>query len=417
MTRQAAFASVLSVATALRIVWVFCVPVAPVSDSWAYDVLARNLARGIGYDWYRGNPTANWPVGTSFVYSIFYRLFGFTYTPIIFWNIVISLATIWLVMLLAERWFDRKVAIVAGYLLALWPVQIEFTSVLGSEMMFNVLILCWLAILELATWNRWAKVIAMGILAATTCYIRPVALLLPIVFCIREIILSRKLLTPLVSMTTIYLVMAVLIAPWSIRNTRTFGHFFLVSTNAGSNIWEGNNPGGNGETEDLPPEIKNMSEGQREIYLGNIAKTYIRQHPGLFIARTVKKAFLLYGHETIGVHWNLPSIVRIYGNRVFWVLKLISDLFWWAVLALGLWGAGVVFTRVGILSAILSFPILLWTYFTGVYSTTVVQDRYHFAAIPFIAILAAVALQPVWKKMTSSGASHEADLPVLQSTQ
>lgn len=413
-TRQGAFASVLAVAAVLRIVWVFCVPVAPVSDSWAYDFLARNLARGLGYCWYPGNPTANWPVGTSFIYSIFYRVFGFTYVPLIVFNIVLSLATIWLVMLLAERWFDRRVAIFAGCLLAVWPVQIEFTSVLGSEVMFNVLIFCWLAVLELATWNRWVRIVAMGILAAITCYIRPVALLLPLVFCMREILLSKKLLTPLVSMTTIYLVMAMLIAPWSIRNTRTFGHFFLISTNAGSNIWEGNNPTGNGSTQDLPPEIKGMGEGQREIYLGNIAKAYIRQHPGLFLARTVKKALLLYDHETIGVHWNLPTIERLYGNRAFVALKLVSDLFWWIVLLLGLWGAGVVFARKGMIAALLSLPILLWLYFTAVYSTTVVQDRYHFAAIPFIAVLAAISLDLWSKRVQSSKKSFRSDQQMLQ---
>jgi len=386
-------ASVLALAGVLRLVWVVLVPVAPISDSWAYDILARNLARGMGYGWYPGHPTGTWPVGPSFLYSVFYRFFGFTYTPILVFNLIISLVTILLVMKLAERWFNRGVALLAGLLLALWPVQIEFTSVLGSELLFNVLILCWLAILDLTDWDDWAKVIAAGVVAGFTCYVRPVALLIPAVLCFREVILRRKVVKPLVSMAVVYLVMAAVIAPWSIRNTRDFRHFFLVSTNGRENMWEGNNPTGNGETEALPPEVEHMGEGERELYLGNIANAYIRQHPLLFLGRTVKKAFLLYDHESIGVYWNQPTLLRLYGNRVFRILKVVSDLFWGLALLLGLWGALLVFRKQGIIQATLSIPILLWLYFTGVYSTTVVQDRYHFAAIPFIAVLAGLAVQ------------------------
>jgi len=391
--RKGATVAVLAVAGVLRLVWVLCIPVAPISDSWAYDVLARNLARGMGYGWHPGHPTATWPVGPSFLYSVFYRVFGFVYAPIVIFNIVISLVTILLGMKLAERWFNSKVALLAGILLALWPVQIEFASVLGSELIFNVLVLCWLAILELTEWNGWLKLIAAGVVAGLTCYVRPVALLIPAALCIREVILYRRIVRPVASMAVVYLVMAAVIAPWSIRNTRDFGHFFLVSTNGRENLWEGNNPAGNGETEALPPEVQHMGEGQREIYLGKIAEAYIRQHPFLFAGRTVKKAFLLYDRESIGVYWNQPSILRLYGNRAFWILKIVSDLYWGAALLLGLWGAVLVFARERVIAAVMSLPILLWLYFTGVYSTTVVQDRYHFAAIPFIAVLAALALQ------------------------
>jgi hypothetical protein len=295
-------------------------------------------------------------------------------------------------MVLAKHWFNERVAIITGLVFTFWPSQIEFTSVLASEVIFNFFLLIWLAVWELAPLNRWAKAFVIGSLAAATSYIRPVALLLPIVFCFVEILRERKFLLPVSRAAIILLTMAALIAPWSIRNTRLFGHFVQISTNGGVNLWEGNNPTGNGETEDLPPETSKMQEADRDIYLGNIAKAYIRQYPGRFIARTFKKAVWLYSHETIGVHWNIAGLTQRYGDRVILPLKLLNDLYWWLVLALGLIGSGVLMIQRGIWAAITSIPILMWLYFTAIYAVFVVQDRYHFPTLPFIAMLAGVAL-------------------------
>jgi len=42
--------------------------------------------------------------------------------------------------------------------------------------------------------------------------------------------------------------------------------------------------------------------------------------------------------------------------------------------------------------AITSIPVLMWLYFTLLYAVFVVQDRYHFPTLPFIAMLAGVTL-------------------------
>src|SRR5712664_2071723 len=100
------YARVLLLALLLRAVWALLVPVIPLSDSNAYDVFARNLAAGLGYCWSPGRMTAYWPVGTPFVYSVFYALFGHSYHAITLFHLVLGLTVILLSMLLAERWFD-----------------------------------------------------------------------------------------------------------------------------------------------------------------------------------------------------------------------------------------------------------------------------------------------------------------------
>jgi len=386
------------------VAWVVKVPVQPVSDGYVYNLLARSLANGIGYCWYPGHPTAYWPVGTSFVYSLLYRVFGQSFTPIVAFNVALSLGTIWLTMLLGERWFNRKVAIVAGYIYACWPVQIEFTTVLASELIFNFLLLALLVAWESPPLNRWAKAVFIGILAAAACYVRPVGMLLPAVLYALTISRERRYKLPVAGAAVAFAVMFLAIAPWSVRNTRTFGHFELVSTNGGPNLWMGNNPDGTGGTVDIPDNSLKMPEAERDIYLGHLAKCYILAHPERFAVRTLKKAFWLHDHETIGVHWNLPALEGRYGAQAVWRLKLASDLFWWAVLLLGMAAGVLLVVERGPWVVFSSPPIVLWAYFAALHAVIVVQDRYHFPCLPFIGILAAFAVCEIWKCMGARNA-------------
>jgi len=397
--KRDSYLPVLALAFLLRIVWVLAVPVHPVSDSYVYNLLAQSLASGHGYYWAPGIPTAYWPVGTSFVYSIIYRVFGASFTPIVVFNLAISLGTIWLTMVLAERWFDRRVAIVAGYISACWPLQIEFASVLASELIFNFLLVSLLAVWETRRLNPWVRAILIGIFAAATCYIRPTGMLLPAILYAITVNRERKYLRPIAGAAIALVVMALAIAPWSVRNTHIFGHFELISTNGGANLWMGNNPDGTGRTEDVPDSTLKMPEAERDIYLGKIAKAYIREHPVRFALRTFKKVYWLHDHETIGVHWNLAALQQLYGERAVWCLKLLSDTYWWLVLLLGLTGAVLVILKHGIWVVFVSVPLVLWAYFTALHAVIVVQDRYHFPCLPFIAILAGVAICEVRRRI------------------
>jgi hypothetical protein len=383
---------VLLVGLILRVVWALVVPVAPLSDSYAYDVFARNLASGAGYGWAPGQLTAHWPVGTSFVYSIFYRCFGFTYVPIVVFNIWISLGTIWVTMTLATRWFGRQAAFGAGLLLAFWPAQIEFVSVLGSELLFNALLMTWLVIWDSMRSKPWITGLVLSVVAAGTCYVRPTGLLIPVVLFVLDLVRDRKLVDPAIKAAVTLIFACLLITPWSIRNTRLLGSFVQISTNAGVNFWEGNNPTSDGSTQALPADTMNMNEALRDEYLGKLAKAYIREYPGKFVIRTMSKAVRLYSHESIGVYWNKAGLESRFGTGVFIPLKVFSSLYWACALMLGFGGLISLVRRIGLLGALFQPAVALWLYFTAIYAVTVIQDRYHFAAVPFIAMLGGLAL-------------------------
>jgi 4-amino-4-deoxy-L-arabinose transferase-like glycosyltransferase len=386
------YARVLLLALALRAVWALLIPVVPISDSHAYDVFARNLASGLGYCWAPGRVTAYWPVGTPFVYSVFYVLFGHSYAPIVVFHVVLGLLTILCSMLLAERWFSRRVAIAAGLILALWPSQIEFTTVLASEPLFIALIVGSLWVWTTPRIGFWTRALLVGALLAFATYVRPTAALLPILFAMTALPRERRRARPIAAAVVASLVIAALLVPWAVRNERAFGSLVPTTTSGGANLWMGNNPESVGGYMPYPERLgETMNEAQIDQHLGAIAKGYIRQYPGRFVIRTLVKLVRLHESETIGVAWNAEGLTQRFGRKVFIPLKIISTGYWLVALALGVIGIAFLVIARGIV-ALVEPAVLIWGYFAVLHAVIVIGDRYHFSSIPFIAILAAFAL-------------------------
>jgi 4-amino-4-deoxy-L-arabinose transferase-like glycosyltransferase len=378
---------VLALALALRVLWAALVPVVPLSDSLAYDLYARNLAKFDQYCLSPGDPSAYWPVGTSFIYSVLYRLFGTGNGSIVGFNIILGTLTTLLVLELATRWFGPKAGLLAGLLYAIWPSQIEFTTILASELLFNFFIL-----LAIFFWNRkampnWTDAILAGIALAAASYVRPLALILPALFLLWT--LARGKWTAMIARAAITTaVMLLLILPWTIRNYFAFHTIVLVSTNGGANLWMGNNPDSNGHYMELPPRPPGMNEAQFDNHLGKIAKTYIRQHPDVFLKRSAHRIVNTFDRETIGVDWNQEAL----NDHAIRYLKILSTVYWWAMLLGGIVGVGILVTQNPILKTLLHPAIVMWIYFATVHAVTVSNDRYHFPTIPFIAGLAAMTI-------------------------
>ncbi|GET43149.1 glycosyltransferase family 39 protein [Microseira wollei] len=377
----------------LRVLWVVAVPVVPISDSHAYDTLARNLATGIGYRWSSDSlPTAFWPVGTSLIYSLLYRVFGFTYLPIVIFNLLLSAIIIFCSMRLAQTWFNRSVAIATGLLLALWPSKIQFTTVIASELPFIALVLVALLLWINERTNLWLRAILVGILLAAATYVRPTAYLIPILFLFFRWLNTRESFKSLKATAIIFVLMAVLIAPWSIRNTMAFGQFVTISTNGGANFWMGNNPNSTGVFMNFPAEVYGMNEAERDKYLKSVALAHIKEKPLLFVWRCVTRLVDTHSRESIGISWNESGLKKRYGTGILLPLKIINQIFWMSVLGLALSGIVILGLQQGLLTTITHPTVVIWGYFAAIHAIIVAQDRYHFPSIPMIAILAAFTL-------------------------
>lgn len=381
----------LGVALLLRIIWGLAVPVIPISDSNAYDVFAQNIASGGGFGWKPGEYTAYWAVGTSAVYALLYTVFGHHYLPIVVLNIIVGVATIALAMSLSRRWLGEKPALLTAWILALWPLLIEYTTVLASELLFNFCMLAALWLASMPNWKLLPRSVATGVALAAASYIRPVALLIAPLAYLREALIQKQLARAIAACAITSILMLALILPWSLRNLNVFNHFVLVSTNAGANFWMGNNPDTNGGYMDVPKlGISNEAEMDKE--LNRQAWAYIRQEPLAFVVRTIKKAVLLHDRESIGVAWNEKGLEERFGHGSLLPIKLISSGYWYCVLVGAVVGLGFLLRYRTRLDVITLPPLLAWLYFTAIHGITVTGDRYHMPSIPFLAMLAAYGL-------------------------
>lgn len=387
------FLIILVTGFALRAIWALLVPVHPVSDSTVYDQLAWSIADRGAYAWPNGQPTAYWPVGTAFIYSIPYRLFGHAFAPIVVLNLSVATVSLALLITMAQRWFSSVAALAAGTIYALWPSQIEFTSVLASELLFTFFLLLSLWVAVASPFGLWIKKgLSAGLFLACASYIRPTALPLVVLVAIAFSWNGKVPLHAIVRFTFVTAVgMAVCIAPWTIRNIRELGSPVLISTNGPANTWMGNNPQATGSYMPLPNDVSGMNEVDRSQILGQKVRHFVTSNPARAASLFLRKLIITHERETIGISWNEPALKQALGTRNLLVAKAASTAYWWLALILGLTGGCIVLAERG-WRGLFQPALFAWGYFALVHAATVGADRYHFPSIPFIAMLGGLAV-------------------------
>jgi len=394
MTR---FFMILCLALVLRLGWVVLIEVIPTSDPGVYDTYARNLVEHGVYGLQPDEPGAYWAVGTSAVYAAFYSVFGYGQWAVVLPNLLSSMLVIWGLWDLGRRWLGEAEGLVAAFLFAIWPMAIQFTTILASELHFMAM-----TVLGLMAWDRaqrvasrgfwvWSLCAALALAAAT--YLRPVAVLIPVILALGALLRSpRQSVAPILKAAVITALIFAAVAPWTARNERVFGEPVFMSTNFWANFWMGNHPETDGGYKEPPVEIHHLGDLERADWLKERALAYLREDPAGFVIRTGWKAAKLHSRETIGVSWNETSLKALVGGTGVTLAKLVSTGWWYLVLVAALWGIVSLARAWGVWATLLFPPVWLWGYYTGVHAVIVIGDRYHMPAIPMIALLAAFGL-------------------------
>src|SRR4029077_9631031 len=184
--------------------------------------------------------------GTSAVYATLYSIFGYSFAPIVVFNVICSSGIVGLTMWLGRVFFDNATALMAGALMAIWPSEVTYVTILASELPFTLLVLVGIAVWFNTRWSKFARAIASGCLFGAATYFRSVALLLPIVLWLSAVTNWQKFSTQLPMALTALVIAIAINAPWTIRNTKAFGHVVLLTSSDGVNLWMGNNPDATG---------------------------------------------------------------------------------------------------------------------------------------------------------------------------
>src|SRR5262249_19543115 len=123
---------IAAAALLIRLAWAVCVPVNPVSDGVLYDAFAQSIFTGHGYAFPDGTMTEYWPVGTSATYALLYQTFGVHLLVVAVFQALLGALIVALTWRAARQVFGETVAALAAWLVAMWPLLIEFTTILAS---------------------------------------------------------------------------------------------------------------------------------------------------------------------------------------------------------------------------------------------------------------------------------------------
>lgn len=376
------WATILLLAFLLRLVWALLVPVHPISDSSMYDTFAREIAAGRGYRYPNDNLTVYWPVGPAALYGMLYAVFGPSGWIVAAINILMGVATVGLVGVLGFRTFGERVGLLAGLFAAVWPLWIQFSTVLSSELPFVLLICAALVVYGSARIPTAIRVTGYTALLVAASFMRPTAIPLIVLLPALTFIDTKSIKQTALQSVLAVLVAGVLFAPWALRNQAIFGSPVLVSANFGANLWMGNNPNSIGGYMPLPDK-EFSDEVTRDKHYKDLAISFIVENPRQYVALCIKRIEQSFSRETIGVAWNRLDFSPFLINMI----KAGSSGYWLLLFALAIAGA----FRFILSEPIRMFhPMILISGLFGAVAILVVgQDRYHMPLMPFVAIFAA----------------------------
>ncbi len=114
-----------------KIAWLLLVSTQPTSDFANYDAAGRAVANGLGINPVTNNGLNGW--GYPFFLGLIYKIFGASINVAKIANLVLDLAALAALYRIGLLAFGTLTARWAMLLFTVWPIQIAYTSVLGTE--------------------------------------------------------------------------------------------------------------------------------------------------------------------------------------------------------------------------------------------------------------------------------------------
>jgi len=282
---------------------ILLVPVEVMLDAKMYFDRAAGIAAGEGYS-QGGHLTAYTPVGyAGFLGSLFW-LFGTSQTVGAIANLVCAAASFFLVLALTRHIFQcSRSARLAVALLAIYPNNIAYTSLLLTETYFTFLMLlgCYLFIVRRTLPYLVVAGLVFGFMALT----KPQAIFVPGFLALLWLVTSegwQRRWVVVARAGLVYVMMACVLVPWAVRNTTVFGELVLISTNGGSILLAGNNPSAVGKAFDDDPLLQKRNFSVEDQVAANkrarqLAIDWITSNPKRFLELIPLKIFYAWAPD------------------------------------------------------------------------------------------------------------------------
>lgn len=416
---------------ALWLIWaLFVVPrallillnVQPWSDAAYYFERAAELAAGEGYHAPGGGPTAFWPPGWPMALSLVFRVFGPSVVVVGLFNLLFAVLGGLILLQLARRITGSELAArLTLLLIALYPNNAAYVPLALTEVFYTTLLLaiCWLLV-EQRDW-RWLA--GAGLLLGLATLVKAQTLVVvPLVLGIAVLRAPRfwaAIPATIAKGLALGALAAVVVLPWSLRNQQVLGQFVFVSTNGGVTLATGNNPSGTGGYVDNDPAYLALLERKHE--LGEIAfdaeakrlgMDWIKANPGKFVGLMPAKFIKLWGPDGEAI-WSYEMGAASYpaNAALYTAVRWANQAWYWMLLGLFAIG-GMVQARRRWRGGAALFDWWLLPYGIAAYPTAIClvfsgQTRFHYPAMPFIAISAAWLLADWLGRRTGAEVEHQ----------
>jgi 4-amino-4-deoxy-L-arabinose transferase-like glycosyltransferase len=387
-------------ALAFRVGWILLrggLALSHSDDAKAYHDLAVNLAERHQFVTAIDPPHrtdlayAARPPLTPFALATVYSMFGSHLLAGQLLLAALGALTAVIVYFLGRELFSSPVGILAGFLVAAYPLFVFLAAVPLTENLAMPLYSCLaLALARGATTAAPRHALASGCLLGVATLNRPQILgFLPFLLPLVTLGWGSTWPAKFRNLALMVAVWAMIVAPWTVRNYALFGRLIPVSLQGGSALYEGNSPytqtaltqlerGARGWYDDprWGRELAGLSPADVDRQAFRLAVEFITEHPMRVIG---------YAAQKVGIFFSA------YDHPLSWAS-------WYSVLALsllGLWWTVREWRRLLPIHLLVVETLLIAAVFTS-------MPRFRAPVEPFFLLLAAVALQRLWEWGTSA---------------
>jgi 4-amino-4-deoxy-L-arabinose transferase-like glycosyltransferase len=348
---------IVALAIGVRVAWVFLVPTRPVGDFAMYVESARHLAEHRSLD-----PEFIYMPGYVAVVAAVHALGGGLLAIKMIGVLAGGLAA-GAVYGLGRLLFGGPAAVVGGLLCALWPGGIAVASVTGTDMPSAALIVIAVWLLVRGAGQRPLGAPALfGLVLGLAAYVRAVALPLT-VFSAPHFRARGALLGHVITRTlAAFLVAAVVLLPWGIRNKMRYGEFFLTDSHGGHTALVGANPNSEGSYsrslnrlfwEGTGYRLFSAPHREGDRAAMKLAVQWTRTEPKYALGLMAAKADRLLTHERGLLYWPVyrQSVLPPTSRALAWFtthragVERVVDWFWYLLVAAVLVGVIAAFAR------------------------------------------------------------------------
>lgn len=231
---------IFGISLIVRLLYVILFPTVVWGDAIAYENLATGLVEGKGF----GGGTSYDLPGYPFFLASVYSICGHTHLIVHMLQAFVGALTCLIIYYIGKSVLNKKIGILSASIAALYPAFIIYSGMLYTETLF-IFLLC-LSVLYLLKIHEYPSVknlLIVGVSLGLGILIRPGILIFIPVILIWMLISSKEKKKNLMRFMAIFLIVVVVVSPWTIRNYNVHHEFVPIGTSGGVILWYGYNPG------------------------------------------------------------------------------------------------------------------------------------------------------------------------------